>query len=232
MSLYTMLTAVILLSGLTMVGLTAIYHTPSGRKRHIRDGPHGTANAKNFVTIAAFNAGLSMGLVYALTWWLRPFVFVEGPAFPLRVLAEGIAILLLYDFLYYLLHRYAFHEWRVLRRVHAVHHVVRNPSAIDSLYMHPIEGALGLGLLWGCAAVLALVTGRVSAYSFGWAFLVYSVLNVLIHSGLRVERFPGSLLTGLATRHDAHHRNMKSGNFASVTPFWDASLGTEESPRF
>jgi sterol desaturase/sphingolipid hydroxylase (fatty acid hydroxylase superfamily) len=226
MSLYWMLTFGVALSGLLMVVMTLAYHSAYGRERRIRDGQHGSANAKGFVGNAAVTSVLSVALVYGLTWALHPFIFHEAATSGGRVVWEGAAILLLYDFLYYLVHRYPFHEWRMLRRVHAVHHVVRNPSAIDSLYLHPVETFLGLALLWACAGGLSLVTGPVSVYSFAWAFLVYSTLNVVVHSGLELRVFPLNLITRLATRHDTHHVNMKGKNFASVTPIWDRVFGT------
>ena len=226
MSLYWMLTFGVALSGLLMVVMTLAYHSGWGRARRIRDGQHGSANAKGFVGNAAVTSALSISLVYGLTWALYPLLYEEGPAPVGRVLWEGAALLLLYDFFYYLVHRYPFHEWRLLRRVHAVHHVVRNPSAIDSLYLHPVETFLGLALLWACAGLLALVTGPVSVYSFAWAFLVYSTLNVVVHCGLRMRGFPFGLVTHQAARHDTHHVSMKGKNFASVTPIWDRVFGT------
>ena len=230
MSLYLMLTLAIGLSGAALVGLTLLFHAPYGRKHRIREGKqYGTNASKHFVKVAIFNAIFSISIVYGLTYLLYPFLYLEGPVSPLRVVWEGAAILLLYDFFYYLVHRYPFHEWRVLRRVHAVHHVVRNPSALDSLYLHPLECFLGLALLWACTGLVAFVVAPVSTYSFAWAFLVYSTLNVIVHSGMRMRMFPFSIVTYLATRHDNHHKNMKAKNYASVTPLWDRLLGTEET---
>jgi sterol desaturase/sphingolipid hydroxylase (fatty acid hydroxylase superfamily) len=229
MSLYLMLTLAMGVSGLFMVGLTLAFHSQYGKQHRIRDGKHGSTAAKSFVGNAAFNAVFSVSVVYGLTYLLYPLLFVEGPASPLRVIGEGVAMLLLYDFFYYLVHRYPFHAWRILRRVHAVHHVVRNPSALDSLYLHPLECFLGLALLWACAGIVTVTTGAVSIYSFGWAFLVYSTLNVLVHTGLKMRTFPFSIITYLSRRHDRHHENMKAKNYASVTPLWDHLLGTEQS---
>lgn len=227
MSILIIITVGAGISGMTMIGLTLAFHSEYGRRNRIREGKHGSAAAKNFTRNAAISSVFSLSIVYGLTYLLSPYLYHEGPVSLFRVIWEGVAILLIYDFFYYLLHRYPFHAWRVLRRVHAVHHVVRNPSAVDSLYLHPIETFLGLGLLWATTGLLVLIAGPVSVYSFGWAFAVYSVLNVVVHSGLQM-RFPGSLASHLATRHDKHHAHMKAGNFASVTPLWDYLLGTRE----
>lgn len=229
MSIYLMITVAVGLSGLTMLGLTLAFHSTYGKAHRIREGRFGSANAKGFVGNAAVTSIFSISIVYGLTFLLAPFLYEEGAASPWRVLWEGAVILMLYDFFYYLVHRYPFHAFSPLRRVHAVHHVVRNPSAIDSLYLHPVECFLGLALLWACTGLVVLVAGPVSVYSFGWAFLVYSLLNVIVHSGLKLTVFPFNIITYLGRRHDTHHENMKAKNYASVTPLWDYVLGTEES---
>lgn len=229
MSLYLMLTIAFGLSGFALVGLTVVFHSSFGKEHRIREGRHGSAAAKNFHQKVALNGVFSALIVYGLTFLLYPLLYEEGAASFLRVAWEATAILLLYDFFYYLVHRYPFHKWRTLRRVHAIHHIVRNPSALDSLYMHPLECFIGLSLLWACTGLFALVFGAVSIYSFAAAFLVYSLLNIFVHAGLNLRVFPLSILTHLGARHDQHHRDMKAGNYASVTPLWDRLLGTKEA---
>ena len=173
------------------------------------------------------NSVLSVCVVFGLTYLLYPYLFKEGPEHPLRSVWQGLAILGLYDFLYYLVHRYPFHAWRLLRFVHRVHHAVRTPTALDSLYLHPVETFLGLALLWGCTYLVALATGLVSIYTFVWVFLIYSLLNIVIHGGVIFRTFPLSIIGNLSRRHDKHHVSMKAHNYASVTPIWDRLLGTE-----
>ena len=229
MSLYPLLTAVLGLSGLVMVGLTLAYYRPSSSGRHIRVRKPLPITRDKYIRNMAGNAVLSMGLVYGLTFALYPWLFDEGPASPLRIVLEGAAMLALYDGCYYLVHRYPFHEWRVLRKVHAIHHTIKFPTALDSLYLHPIETFLGLALLWACAGAVALVFGRVSVYAFGWAFCVYSLLNITIHSGLKLDFFPMKTITHLTERHYKHHAHMRAKNYSSVSPTVDRVLGTEEA---
>jgi sterol desaturase/sphingolipid hydroxylase (fatty acid hydroxylase superfamily) len=229
MMIYLLISGTIAISGMMMIGLTLLFRSEYGTKNRIRDGKHGSAAAKKFTSNAVVNSIFSLSTVYGLTYLLAPYLYHEGTTSIFRVIWEGVAILLVYDFFYYLVHRYPFHKWRILRGVHAVHHVVRNPSAIDSLYLHPLETFLGLALLWACTGLVAVIAGPVSVYSFGWTFLVYSTLNVVVHSGLKMRIFPASIATYLATRHDKHHANMKAKNFASVTPLWDYLLGTREA---
>ncbi|MEM9860775.1 MAG: sterol desaturase family protein [Myxococcota bacterium] len=139
----------------------------------------------------------------------------------LRTAFEALAILVLYDFLYYGMHR-TLHHKKLMRFVHGVHHRARNPSAFESFFLHPIELSLGLGLLFACTWVV----GPVSPVAFLIAFFVYSNLNIIIHSGLDL---PGALLapTSLLTRkHHIHHQKDFSKNYASLSPIPDWVFGT------
>ncbi|MBW1907876.1 MAG: sterol desaturase family protein [Deltaproteobacteria bacterium] len=193
-----------------MTILTVFYKSPASENRQLREERSRPSGASDFRKRWVLNALLSLGLVGGLTYGLYPYLFAEGPASLTRIALEGLAMLALYDFFYYLVHRYPFHEWKVLRSVHAVHHVVKTPSAADSLYLHPIETTLGLSLVWVCTGLVVVVAGPMSIYSFGWAFFVYSMLNVVIHSGLRLPAF-----------------GMNAKNYSSVTPTFDLLFGTE-----
>jgi sterol desaturase/sphingolipid hydroxylase (fatty acid hydroxylase superfamily) len=105
--------------------------------------------------------------------------------------------------------------------VHAVHHRVRYPTTIDSLFLHPFEGFCGLALLMLCTWIV----GPVHAYTFGACFLVYSWLNIIIHGGVRL---PIPYLGMLARNHAVHHVDMKAGNYASISPLPDLLFGTHE----
>jgi sterol desaturase/sphingolipid hydroxylase (fatty acid hydroxylase superfamily) len=228
MSLMLMLGASMALTGAFMAALAAVARSPFGEAHRLRKAKgHGISREK-FLPTAVFNSVLSVALVFGLAFALEDRLFHSGPVSAMRCLVEGVAILALYDFFYYLLHRYPLHEWRTLRWVHVVHHAAKNPTALDSLYLHPIENLLGLGLLWACAGAVRLAAGPVSTWSFGWVFLVYSLLNVLVHAGLDVKAGPLRLLSYLAERHTKHHVGMQGKNYASVTPIWDVIFGTEE----
>jgi sterol desaturase/sphingolipid hydroxylase (fatty acid hydroxylase superfamily) len=226
MSLYVLLSAGLLTSGLTMAAMTGLFRSEYGQAHQIRVSERDNSTG-DFLQNAVVSSVLSLVLVFGLTFATLPWLFHAGPVSALRVALEAAGLLLLYDFFYYFLHRYAFHEWKVLRKVHAVHHLVRNPSAIDSLYLHPVETTLGLALLWVCAGVVTVLVGPVSYPGFALAFVVYSVLNVVVHCGLAFRLFPLSLISHMATRHNRHHVSMKGKNYASITSLWDRLLGTE-----
>jgi len=170
------------------------------------------------------NMLLSSGTVVLIAYVFEGQLFRPDAGSPWLIVPHAAGILLLYDFFYYFLHRYAFHEWPLLRQVHVVHHKVRHPTAIDSLYLHPVETLLGVGLMmfsvWLC--------GPVGIPTFGLVFLVYSTFNILVHAGLNLPFFPFRALSFLARKHDVHHTSMKGGNYASLTPLFDILFGTAE----
>lgn len=220
MTLFWLLVVVTPLSGLTMAGLTAAYRMPFTRERRIREEPKRKLSGLRYTLRVAANGTLSGAMVFALALGLQDHLFYGGPAaawwrYPL----EFLAVLLSYDLLYYLLHRYPFHVWGPLKRVHTVHHMARYPIATDSLYIHPVETILGVLLLMTCTWMV----GPVSIYSFAAAFFVYSQLNVIIHGGLDVP-----LVGFMARKHDQHHTSMRAGNYASITPLPDLLFGTAE----
>lgn len=228
MTLYVLLTAVLAISGGLIGVLTWITRSQFGADHQIRQAKNHSLPPGRFWGTAAVNSTLAIGMVFGFAYLFGGWLFTSATVHPVRAALEGIAILLVYDFFYYFMHRYPFHEWKTLRKIHAVHHIVRNPSAVDSLYMHPLENFAGLGLLWLCTALVRVVAGPVSVYTFGAVFLIYSVLNVIVHAGLDL-RGPGlGLFTHYATRHNKHHVSMNGKNYASVTPIWDLVFGTEE----
>jgi sterol desaturase/sphingolipid hydroxylase (fatty acid hydroxylase superfamily) len=223
-SLFAMLSIVLALSGALLIGLTLLFRMPVADNHRIREEPVRTLKGAGFWRIAAFNAVLSVSMAYGLTYLLYAFLFYEGAASPWRMLLEGVGILVTYDFVYYLVHRYPFHRWNLLKKIHAVHHTVRYPTAYDSLYMHPLENAIGLALLMLCTFLL----GPVSIYAFAGVFAIFSFLNILNHAGFDLPFFPFRALTYLARKHDQHHVSMRSGNYASITPLFDQLFGTAE----
>ncbi len=219
-----MLSIVLALSGTLMIGLTLIYRMPVTENHRIREEPVKTPKGPDFWRTAIVNSVLSITMVYGSVYLLYAFLFYEEAASPWRMLLEGVGILITYDFAYYLVHRYPFHQWEMLKRVHAVHHTVRYPTAYDSLYMHPLENVIGVVLLMLCT----FLVGPVSIYSFAGVFVIYSSLNILNHAGLDLPFFPFRTITALAQKHDKHHVSMRSGNYASITPLFDLLFGTAE----
>lgn len=190
----------------------------------ISDDPHRNIDDAELDRRVRLNTIVSLTLILAVSFGLQSFLF-HMEAIPVWQMAiEFVAVVFIYDFAYYFVHRYPFHEWSILRNVHAVHHAAQYPRAKDALLLHPIETFLGLSLLFGSIAVV----GGIHIYTFALLFVLYTALNVLNHAGLNIPHFPMKTLGWLADKHDKHHHSMLSGNYASITPVPDIVFGTTE----
>ena len=227
MQLVVMLLVILALNGGFMLALGALANTDLARRHRQRPDRLSRVDARTYQRGVVTNVAVSIGLLFGVTLPLRSYLVLSEPVSVLRTLGEAAIILALYDLGYYVLHRFAFHKWSVGRRIHAVHHCIRTPYARDSLYIHPVETAAGVGLFLGCTALI----GPVGLSSFGLAFLIYSLLNVFIHSSIDLRFFPLRSLTALVRHHDVHHASMRSGYYASITPLWDLVFGTAGSPH-
>jgi sterol desaturase/sphingolipid hydroxylase (fatty acid hydroxylase superfamily) len=224
MSLLSVLLACFASSFVLMVALQLTFHAERSASMRIREEPQRKLVGARFWRVVMLNAGFSAALVFGSTLGLAPWLFTEATPSLGRLAYEFVAVLLLYDLLYYLAHRYLFHEWKPLASVHAVHHTAKFPRALDSLYIHPVETLIGLALLF----VSLWLVGPVSVASFALIFLVYSHLNILLHCGLRLPTVLARPLNAMHEKHDRHHVSMKRGNYASITPLPDLLFGTAE----
>ncbi|MDQ3037374.1 MAG: sterol desaturase family protein [Myxococcota bacterium] len=68
--------------------------------------------------------------------------------------------------------------------------------------------------------------GPVSVQAFALTFLVYSTLNILVHSGLDSKTTFFAPIDFLTRKHHAHHLRDPRKNFSSLTPLPDLLFGT------
>ena len=174
-------------------------------------------------------AGLALNLLFyaavlpfcvgftALPWW--------------RHLVDIVAILMIFDFMYYLTHRFLFHG-KPLRKVHALHHQARTPTYIDSLFVHPVETTIGLGLYLASIPIVALIWGApLNLFSAAVATLIFTQVNTINHVYTSLPaRFPFNVVDYVTGVHRAHHVDMNQGNFATLTMLYDWMFGTYEKP--
>ena len=145
-------------------------------------------------------------------------------------LLQIVLVLMVFDFFYYLTHRFVFHG-KLLLRVHALHHQALKPTYIDALYVHPLETFIGLVLFLGSIPLVAfLFGGPLSAVSIAIATLIFTQVNTLNHVYVNLPRFPFKTVDRITSLHAAHHVNMKQGNFATLTMLYDWLFGTLEKP--
>ena len=218
---YAILLSILLFDGALLTFLAFAYHSKrfAGYRISMQESMK-TPSAKRLANIA-FIAVLSLMAVFGMTGAIYRFTFHDGPVSAGRLVFEVLAVLLLYDFAYYWLHR-LMHTKKGMRWVHGRHHEVRNPTAMESFYLTPYELFAGLGLLLACTWAL----GPVSIYSFAVVFFIHSTLNITVHSGLMSKRILLWPIDHLTHKHYTHHAGNYDNNFASLTPFWDMLFGT------
>jgi sterol desaturase/sphingolipid hydroxylase (fatty acid hydroxylase superfamily) len=211
-------------AGLAIGVLLYAYHSRGVQEYLISDDPHRSKSDRELYWRVALNSTVSIMLIFSAMYGLGEYLYYDHAAPVWRYVLEAVTVILIYDFAYYFMHRYLFHEWKILRGVHSVHHAARNPRVIDSLLLHPVETILGLGLFFGSVALV----GGVHIYTLGVLFTTYTAFNILNHAGVDVPHFPFKTLGVLAAKHDRHHHSMLSGNYASITPLPDIIFGTVE----
>lgn len=157
------------------------------------------------------------------------FVTMEAQAL-WRIAADVVLVLMVYDFFYYLVHRFLFHGRGYLRRVHAVHHQARSRvTSIDSYLLHPWEIFIGIALYFATIVLLGLAgLAPFHVATIVVSNFVYTQLNQINHCRIDLNYFPFRTLNTIAMKHDAHHLDMHRGNFATITLLYDKLFGTLE----
>jgi len=211
-------------AGLAIAALLLAYRSKKAERFLISDDPHRSVSRHELTWRVVLNMVVSIALIFGVMFGLGEYVFYDHSAPAWRLLLEAVTVILVYDFGYYFMHRYLFHEWSILRGVHSVHHSARNPRVVDSLLLHPVETFLGLSLFFGSAVLV----GGIHLYVLGGLFMTYTAFNLWNHAGIDVPHFPFKTLGVLAAKHDRHHHSMISGNYASITPLPDIIFGTVE----
>ena len=217
---------------LTSVGRFLAFRVPAlQRMRQLNiEADQRKMSRKSFRLAVKVNnrAGLITNLVFFVA--ILPFCVNLEPRPIWRHLIDIVAVLMLFDFFYYLTHRFLFHG-KPLRKIHALHHQVRQPTHIDALFVHPLETSIGLGLFLGSIPLIAaLAGGPLSAFSSAVAMLVFTQANIVNHAYVNLPYFPFKTLDSITSIHAAHHVDMNRGNFATLTMLYDWLFGTLEEP--
>jgi sterol desaturase/sphingolipid hydroxylase (fatty acid hydroxylase superfamily) len=172
--------------------------------------------------------GLASNLFFFIV--LMPFCTTFEPRSLLSELSSVFLILMVYDFFYYLTHRFIFHGQGYFRRVHAVHHQARRPTSIDSYLLHPAESFVGIALYFAVIAAMALLLGHPFHVStIVITMVIYTQLNQLNHVHIQLHRFPYNTINWIADKHAVHHIDMNRGNYATLSLLFDKLFGTYDS---
>lgn len=149
-----------------------------------------------------------------------------------KILLDVVVILMVYDFFYYLTHRFLFHDGPLggpLIWVHAVHHQQNNPCRMDSSYIHPLEIFLGISLYAGTIFGLSMVMGNFHVATIVITWVAFSEINLHNHDLMEADRFPYKYLKYMSKMHHVHHAKFTGGNFATISLFYDWLFGTYDT---
>ncbi len=218
---YSIVAAAMVFDVVVLAILVWAFASPRFAAQRISQAPTMKVSRSARLENIAVSSTLSLLTVVGGTYALFDVLFHQRET-PLWLIAlQGVGILVVYDFLYYFMHR-GMHNKKVMRFVHGVHHRARNPSSLESFYLHPAELFAGLALLMLCT----FIVGPVHIYSFGAAFFIYSPLNIVIHCGLRFKNPLLAPITFLTKKHHVHHMDDFGRNYASLTPLPDLVFRT------
>ncbi len=173
---------------------------------------------------------------WGLTYWVVIFGLILPFCLTLEaepwwsMLLDIVIILMFYDFFYYLVHRFLFHDSSFmggpLKWVHSVHHRQHNPCRMDSSFIHPLEVALGLGLYVVSIFVLARFMGEFHVATIIITWVAFSEINLHNHDLWKADRFPFRYLNTMSVMHHNHHAKFTGGNFATISLLYDWMFGT------
>lgn len=194
------------------------------RQWNIEEDKPKRANPK-YAPILKGNARVGITISLLIVLVIVPY-FTTLESLPVwRYIVDIAVILLIYDFIYYLTHRFLFHGWP-LKQVHGLHHQARDISRLDSAYVHPLETFIGLAIYVVSVVATALIMGEVHTISAALAYLIWSQVNTIVHTKFDLDYFPFKTVNYLTSKHAVHHQNMNMGNYSSVLLLFDWMFGT------
>lgn len=213
---------------LTVIGKFLLFKIPAlrqAREHNIAEDAKKIAKDKYPPVIKQSKyVGLALNIFFFVG--IAPFVLTMQAQPVWKVLVDIVAILMVYDFFYYLTHRFLFHGQSPLRQVHALHHQARNPTHIDAFYVHPVETAIGVALFILTPALLAPLMGPFHVTTLIVTYLIFVQLNTVNHTHVDLPYFPFKTVTWITRKHAVHHENMHKGNYATITLLYDRLFGT------
>lgn len=213
---------------ITKVGKWLAFKVPAlARERELNfaaDQPKIAMEKYPPIIAATRKIGLLSNLLFFVV--IAPFFVSLQSQSVVTVVVGIVTILMVYDFFYYLTHRFIFHGHSFMRQVHALHHQARNPTHIDAYYVHPLETFIGISLFMGTIALLGAVMGPFTIVTVAIPYVIFQQLNIVNHTHIELDRFPYKTLHWITAKHTVHHENMHKGNYATITLLYDKLFGT------
>jgi lathosterol oxidase len=146
----------------------------------------------------------------------------------LRLVLEVVGALLVMDAWLYWKHRLLHTRW--LWAFHRAHHVHRDPTALASFAVGPVESLL---TFWPIL-LLCLPEARHFGPAYFTLVIAFITLNLYLHCGVTagwIEAVLGPLAVNTSAFHNVHHSNARV-NFGEAFTLWDRICHTRErDPR-
>jgi sterol desaturase/sphingolipid hydroxylase (fatty acid hydroxylase superfamily) len=220
------------IAAVTIVGKQLVLLVPAAREaQQLNERAYAAKMEK-----PAYAANQRWNRKWGLFYWavifvaILPFCLTVDAQPAWRIARDIVVILMVYDFFYYLAHRFLFHDEGFfggpLLWVHAYHHRQRNPCRGDSSYIHPLEVAIGLGLYVGTILLLSRFMGAFHVITVVVTWVAFSQINLHNHDLWTADRFPFKYLNTMSAMHHNHHASFTGGNFATISLLYDWMFGT------
>ena len=229
------LASIVLIIGITVVAQKLAFRIPAIAKARQFNNEQNKikwkSKAQKYHHRVKSSQKIGMGLTLAFYFIVQPFIVTLAPQPVWKILLNVVLILMVYDFFYYLTHRFVFHGQGYFRKVHAVHHQARSRvSSIDSHLLHPTEIIIGIALFYVVTVSMSLISGEpFHVATIVITSIIYTQINQINHCRIDLDGAPWKTLSWIAMKHDAHHLDMHKGNFATITLLYDWMFGTLET---
>lgn len=221
LAFYLTIFATFAFDAVLLVALAWMHHAPRFARYRLSTTVKMKVTTASRIKNIIISSTISLVAVLGTTYLAFDALIHTRPTPWWTIVLQALAILVIYDFAYYGLHR-GMHHKKVMRLVHGVHHRAKNPSALESFYLHPAELLAGLFLLFAST----FVVGPVHSHAFVIVFVVYSTLNIVIHSGMAFGHPLLWPVDALTRKHQVHHMTDFGKNYASLTPLPDLIFRT------
>lgn len=229
-SLLLIIAAIILFNASIGVWYQWAAYSDKYKQYRIRTPEKERITIKDRMKISPIGSTVSITFIFSVLYFFGDYFIdfkmvgdeiVYSDASLLTIFGETVGILLFYDFMYYWGHR-AMHIPAIMKRVHAVHHRARFPTAADSLFVSVTENLIGLGLLFVSISVFS----PLNVVSFIVIFFVYTLSNIVVHANMALPHPVFKLFNFWAKQHDVHHGVSLTHNYCNIFPYWDMLFGT------
>jgi len=97
-------------SFLTFKGLKLAFHSPAMKDRIIAEDPERGVDGATLQRSVKVNSAVSVGFMLACALLFSDFLVYSGDVALWRIPLQIAMVVILYDFIYYGVHRYPFHE--------------------------------------------------------------------------------------------------------------------------